>query len=78
MREQLEHAGFTLKKITNHFGSGRVYQGLHNVFSKDGLSFELQFHTPESYEIMKDNHYDYEVNRSRFASNDIKKIQKIG
>ena len=78
MREQLEHAGFTLKKITNHFGSGRVYQGLHYVFNRDWLSSELRFHTPGSYEIKNDIHYDYEVNRSRFASNDIKKIQKIG
>jgi hypothetical protein len=38
------------------------------------LSSELRFHTPGSYEIKSDNHHDYEVNRSRIASNDIKKI----
>jgi hypothetical protein len=56
------------------FIPGGNYHGLHYIFGKDGISFELQFHTQQSYEIKMGNHYDYEVWRNRYASRDVKDL----
>lgn len=66
--------GYSVKKIRNYFGSGSNYEGLHLVFSNGEVTFELQFHTEESYRIKSLNHYDYEVNRSWNVSKALKDL----
>lgn len=66
--------GWNLKEIKNYFGSNGAYQGLHYNFERDGLCFELQFHTEQSFEIKMKNHYDYEVNRTRGVSEELKTL----
>ena len=66
--------GYSIKKIRNYFGSGTNYEGLHLVFSNGDITFELQFHTEESYRIKSLNHEDYEVNRSSNVSKELKDL----
>lgn len=56
------------------FGNGGAYQGLHYNFERNGLCFELQFHTEQSFEIKMKNHYNYEVSRSVAVSNELKSL----
>ena len=66
--------GYSVTKIRNYFGSGSNYEGLHLVFSNGEVTFEIQFHTEESYRIKSLNHYDYEVNRSGNVSKALKDL----
>jgi len=66
--------GYSIKKIRNYFGSGSNYEGLHIVFTNGEISFELQFHTEESYRIKSLNHEDYEVNRSMKISEELRAL----
>lgn len=71
---KLIEQGWNLKGIKNYFGSNGAYQGLHYSFERDGLCFELQFHTEQSFEIKTTNHYDYEVNRSSNISEELREL----
>jgi hypothetical protein len=63
----LEAAGYQVK-ADNFWVPGDAYNGL-NADVKDlatGQTFELQFHTPESWHVKQDvNHHDYEVMQNR-------------
>lgn len=69
--ETLVSEGFTIRKIKNNLGGDGIYHGLHMIFEKSGISFELQFHTEQSFEIKTSNHADYEVWRAKNVSNDL-------
>jgi hypothetical protein len=48
----LKANGYEVVKIKNYFKHGDgTYKGVNCNFSKNGQVFELQFHTPESYDI---------------------------
>lgn len=70
----LNNSGYTLISVKNSFGSSGSYQGLHYNFARDGISFELQFHTQESFDIKMANHYDYEVSRFVSVSSELKRL----
>ena len=36
-------------RVKNFWGPGDGYQGINSVFVYNGIPFELQFHTPESF-----------------------------
>ena len=74
IRLEMVRNGYELIKIRNLFGKEGNYQGLHFNFKKDGLGFELQFHTQQSFEIKMINHYDYEVNRNINASEELREL----
>ena len=53
--KSLEDAGYTKIQVKNTFKPGAVYKGVNTTFeSPQGQKFELQFHTPESFD-MKQN-----------------------
>jgi len=53
--KSLEDAGYTKVQVKNTFKPGAVYKGVNTTFeSPQGQKFELQFHTPESFD-MKQN-----------------------
>ena len=67
---QLEKDGYVKVTVKNSFESGLQYKGINTIFEKDGQKFELQFHTPESYEVKShENHVLYEVNRELYRKN---------
>jgi hypothetical protein len=62
--EALREAGFTADQIENFWSSDNNYVGVHAlVRDRTGFGFELQFHTPESFETKQGEHVLYEQMR---------------
>ena len=60
----LEGQGHEVLQIANSWSDGNAYQGINvDVKSPEGLTWELQFHTSESFDLKMANHADYEVMR---------------
>jgi hypothetical protein len=59
----LEQKGNLVKQVKNYWPKGDNYSGLNCVLDKDGLIWELQIHTPESYEASKKDRALYEKMR---------------
>jgi hypothetical protein len=63
--DSMSQQGYKLQSSRNTFKDGEPYKGINATYrTKDGLDFELQFHTPRSFD-MKDrvNHPLYEQQR---------------
>ncbi len=62
--------GYAVSKFKNYWVKDDVaYQGINALFVKDGVIFELQFHTPISYYTKGEKtHAYYEIIRSETAS----------
>ena len=67
-KSALEAKGYKPVKIKNTwdtFSKQNAYRGVNTVFmSPDGQKFELQFHTPESFDVKERQHGLYEEQRS--------------
>lgn len=62
--KSLEDKGYTVVKFKNKW-DGDTYKGLNTLLKYlDGIVFELQFHTPESYEVYNKTHEYYEIARA--------------
>lgn len=63
--ESLDRQGYTLVKVWNQFKDGVSYKGINATYqTSDGLQFEVQFHTPASFEMKQvTNHRLYEQQR---------------
>lgn len=60
----LTQKGYTVKKFNNAWG-GKYYQGINvQLSSPEGTIFELQFHTPQSFQIKQASHAVYEIRRN--------------
>jgi len=60
----LEAAGHKVVKVKNYWPKGDNYSGVNSVLEmKDGLQWELQFHTAESFRIQHRDHELYEEMR---------------
>lgn len=64
--EALEAQGYSVIKVKNTFRPGEAYKGLNTrLKSPDGQVFELQFHTPQSFDMKQNRtHAMYETFRS--------------
>ena len=65
MHKQLEAGGYRLEKVSNYFGKKGAYQGINAKYidPQSGLSFEMQYHTKKSVQIVDKNHKKYEIFR---------------
>jgi len=77
-RAAMEAAGYTFVREGNawaepeRFGGG--YRGINVTFrTKEGLEFEVQFHTPESHAMKAETHPLYEEFRAKGTSEARKK-----
>jgi len=60
--QKLKEAGYSIHRFSNTWdGSG--YKGINTNIHKDGFTFELQFHTPESFAAKNKAHAYYEEQR---------------
>lgn len=60
----LEGKGYTVVRFRNKW-DGDTYKGLNTLLKyPDGIVFELQFHTPESFEVYNETHKYYEIARA--------------
>ena len=68
---ELEDKGYKLYKFKNYWANDdNPYQGINtNLETPDGLVFEVQFHTPDSFDAKQyKTHEYYEIVRSETAS----------
>lgn len=60
----LTNKGYVVTKFNNAWG-GKYYQGINvQLLSPQGTTFELQFHTPQSFAIKQASHAVYEIRRN--------------
>lgn len=77
--EALEKQGYEIRQSDNYWltkGTGKDtgYRGINaTITAPNGQKFELQFHTPESFEFKNDNHYLYEEARKPNVSEERKR-----
>jgi hypothetical protein len=61
---ELERAGHRVQRVKNYWPRGDNYSGVNSVLvAPDGLLWELQFHTPESFRLKQETHDLYEEMR---------------
>lgn len=71
--QALKVAGHSRIEFDNSWQTGNAYQGINTVFrSPEGIGWELQFHTPDSFRIKDANHKDYEIMRAPETPHDEK------
>lgn len=61
----LEDDGYEVRRVKNYWKRGDSYSGTNcTLATPDGLLWELQIHTPASYETKSATHDDYELMRN--------------
>jgi hypothetical protein len=61
---RLRGQGYEVLEVQNSWVAGNRYKGINvNLKAADGQMFELQFHTPESWQVNQQTHGLYEVLR---------------
>lgn len=66
--DNLTDKGYRVLKFRNAWGD-KYYQGINVVMQdKNDCKFELQFHTPQSFDIKTKSHEFYEIRRSSTAT----------
>jgi hypothetical protein len=61
---ELEAAGHTVQRVKNYWPRGDNYSGVNAVLlAPDGLPWELQFHTADSFRVKQETHALYEEMR---------------
>ena len=76
MLEELRRRGYEYDEETqpeNNWVRGTPYKGINVNLTKGGFTFELQFHTHESFQAVKDNHGLYEEWRKQGIPDDRKR-----
>lgn len=51
MKRRLQDNGFAIKKVKNTWLQDGTYKGINTFIEKDGLVFEMQYHTQESFDL---------------------------
>ena len=51
MKIKLINAGFEVKKVKNTWLDTGPYKGVNTILEKDGIAFEMQYHTKESFDL---------------------------
>ena len=63
--KDLETQGYKVIKVKNYWPKGDNYSGVNTVLANaEGFEWELQFHTPASYQEAKKSHAQYEKLRA--------------
>ena len=63
--KDLETQGYKILKVKNYWPKGDNYSGVNTVLANaEGFEWELQFHTPSSYQESKQSHGQYEKLRA--------------
>lgn len=51
MREILAEKGYNVVKVKNTWRKNAVYKVINIILEKDGIKFEMQYHTKQSFEL---------------------------
>jgi hypothetical protein len=62
----LEKDGYKVIKQKNYWQAGNGYKGFNtSILDPNGFKFELQFHTPKSYDVQEPSHELYDQSRKQ-------------
>lgn len=62
---QLKNYGYRLIVVKNTWHKGKPYKGINTIVEKDGIKFEIQYHTQESFDLKNGKlHELYEIARN--------------
>lgn len=65
MIDEMQKRGYELVEVSNKWDDPYPYCGLHMLFSKDGVTFESQIHSPDGMIIKNKLHPLYEISRDK-------------
>lgn len=72
--DTLKNKEYKLQAMTNTFRDGAPYKGINSTYlSPDGELFEMQFHTPESFD-MKKNSIIFYMSSNGFLTDQIRSM----
>lgn len=75
---KLKKKGYTINRVKNTFKDGVTYKGINTLIEKEGVVFELQFHTLQSIEVKENGlHTLYEKQRVLDVAKDRDAILQI-
>lgn len=71
--DRLAEDGFDASRLKNYWVDGNSYKGVNvEMRAPGGQPFELQFHTPASFEMKMRTHTDYEIARNEDLALDVR------
>lgn len=78
MQEILTEKGYNITRVKNTWRKGAVYKGINTIIEKDGIKFEMQYHTKQSFELKNGKlHELYEKARIlNVSSEELKKLNE--
>lgn len=76
--DKMSARGYTMTEVNNTWYDGSVYKGINTLMrTKDGYTFEMQFHTQTSLEIKEINHKLYEDSRALGTPQSVKDAAEL-
>ncbi|HIF5536110.1 minor capsid protein [Pasteurella multocida] len=51
MQKILTEKGYNITRVKNTWRKGAVYKGINTIIEKDGIKFEMQYHTKQSFDL---------------------------
>ncbi|UZV57178.1 hypothetical protein [Pasteurella multocida] len=78
MQEILTEKGYNVTRVKNTWRKGAVYKGINTIVEKDGVKFEMQYHTKQSFELKNGKlHELYEKARIlNISSEELKRLNE--
>ncbi|HDR1425213.1 TPA: minor capsid protein [Pasteurella multocida] len=78
MQEILTEKGYNVTRVKNTWRKGAVYKGINTIVEKDGVKFEMQYHTRQSFELKNGKlHELYEKARIlNISSEELKRLNE--
>lgn len=77
-RKELDDRGYKVIKVKNTWKKDSMYKGINTNLEKDGLKFEMQYHTEKSLDVKEVIHKPYEEYRQPGLSKERKEeLEKI-
>ncbi|HEL1648685.1 TPA: minor capsid protein [Streptococcus suis] len=75
MKTKLIKSGFEIKKVKNTWSDSGPYKGVNTILEKDGIAFEMQYHTQESFELKNGKLHELYEERRLPATSQERKLE---
>lgn len=75
MNTKLIKSGFEIIKVKNTWSDSGPYKGVNTILEKDGIAFEMQYHTQESFELKNGKLHELYEERRLPATSQERKLE---
>ncbi len=75
MKTKLIKSGFEIIKVKNTWSDSGPYKGVNTILEKDGIAFEMQYHTQESFELKNGKLHELYEERRLPATSQERKLE---